>query len=71
MCRAVHTCLEAAHGDDLLSLPALEGEGNGSLAEDGVGAFIEGVERGNHNAAPDPDEAGAEISQGLAGQLAT
>jgi hypothetical protein len=29
-------------------------------AEDGVGTVIERVERGDHAAAPDPDEAGAE-----------
>jgi hypothetical protein len=64
--------LEAAHGDDVLSLPDLEGEGAGSPAEDGVGAVIEGVERGNHATGPDPDEAGAEeISRELARQLAT
>ncbi len=37
---------------------------------DGVGAVVERVERGDHTAAPDTDEAGAEeISQELAGQL--
>jgi hypothetical protein len=47
-----------AHGDDLLSLSDLEGEGMMSPAEDVVGAVIERVERGSHAAAPDPDEAG-------------
>ncbi len=32
-----HAGLEAVQGDDLLSLPDLEGEGAGSPAEDGVG----------------------------------
>jgi hypothetical protein len=47
--RGVHgrARLEAAHGDDLLLLPDLEGEGTGSLAKDSVGAVVEGVERGN------------------------
>jgi hypothetical protein len=72
--QGVHGCahLEAAHGDDLLSPPDLEGERAGSLAEDGIGAVIEGVERWNHASAPDPDEAGIEeISRKLAEQLAT
>jgi hypothetical protein len=65
-------CLEAAHGNDLLPLPDLESEGAGSLAEDGVGAVVERLERGDHAATPDPDEAGAkEISQELAWQLVT
>jgi hypothetical protein len=59
------------HGDDLLSLPDLEGEGAGPLAEDGTGAVVEGVERRNHATAPDPNEAGVKISRELAGQLAT
>jgi hypothetical protein len=59
-CQAWRPCLEAAHGDDLLLLPDLEDESIGSLAEDGVRAVIEGVERGNHATAPDPDKAGAE-----------
>jgi hypothetical protein len=64
--------LEAAHSDDLLSLPDLEGEGAGSTAEDGVGAIVEGLKRRNHTAAPDPDEAGIEeISWKIARQLAT
>jgi hypothetical protein len=64
--------LEAAHSDDLLSLPDLEGEGTGSPVEDGEGAIVEGVERVNHAAAPDPDKVGVEeISRKLAGQLAT
>ncbi len=41
-----HARLEAAHGDDLLLLPDLEGEGAWSSAEDGVGAVIERVDRG-------------------------
>jgi hypothetical protein len=53
------------------SCPDLVSEGVGSPMEDGVGAVIEGVERGNHAAAPDLDEAGAEISRELAGQLVT
>ncbi len=62
---------ESAHCDDLLSLPDLEGEGTGSPAKD-VGAVLEGVERGNHAAAPDLDEASMEeVSRKLAGQLAT
>jgi hypothetical protein len=28
--------------------------------EDGVGAIVDGVERGNHTATPDPDKAGIE-----------
>jgi hypothetical protein len=68
---AVHA-LRRAHGDDLLSLPDLEGEGVGSPAEHGIGAVVEGVEKRNHAALPDPDKAGiVEISRKLAGQLAT
>jgi hypothetical protein len=52
-----HARLEAAYVDDLLPLPDLESEGAGSLAEDGVGAIIERVERGDHAATIDPDEA--------------
>jgi hypothetical protein len=69
----IHSCtrIEAAHGDDLLPLPDLEGEGAESPVEGGVGAIIERVEGGDH-AAPDPDEEGAEeISRELARQLAT
>ncbi len=40
------TCLEAAHGEDLLPLHDLESGGIGSLAEEGVGAVVERVERG-------------------------
>jgi hypothetical protein len=47
-----HACLEAAPGDDLLSLSDLEGEGARSPAEDSVGAVVEGVKRGKHTAAP-------------------
>jgi hypothetical protein len=66
-----HACLEAAHSNYLL-LPDLEVEGAGSPAKDGIGAVIEGVERGNHTAMPDPDKAGVEeISWKLAGLLAT
>jgi hypothetical protein len=58
--------------NDPLLLPDLEGEGAGPQAEDGVGAVVERVERRNHAAAPDPDEAGIEeISRKLAGQLVT
>ncbi len=32
------------------------GKGAGSLAEDSIGAVVEGVERGNHAAATDPDK---------------
>jgi hypothetical protein len=40
--------------------------------EDGVGAIIERVERGDHATTPDPNEAVTkEISQELAQQLAT
>ncbi len=64
--------LRQAHGDDLLTLPDLEGEGVGSPAKDGIGAVVEGVEKGNHATLPEPDKAGiAEISRKLAGQLAT
>ncbi len=41
-------------------MPDLEGEGAGPLAEDSVGAVVEGVERGNHAAVQDPDKAGIE-----------
>jgi hypothetical protein len=71
--RGVHSraCLEAAHSNYLL-LPNLEGEGAGSPAKDGIGAVVEGVERGNHAATPDPDKASVEeVSWKLAGQLAT
>jgi hypothetical protein len=75
--RGVHgrARLESAHGDDLLSLPYLEGEGAGSLAEDGVETIVEGLERGtiplNDPDMPDQDETGnEEISRELAGQLA-
>jgi hypothetical protein len=47
-CQVWRPCLEAAHGDDLLSLPYLEGESVGSPAEDGVGAIVERVEKGDH-----------------------
>jgi hypothetical protein len=59
---AIHgpALLEAAQGDDLLSLLDLEGEGKGSPAEDGVGAIVDGVERGNHTTAPDLDKATVE-----------
>ncbi len=61
-------CLEVAHGNNLLLLPDLVGEGAGSPAVDSVGVVIEGVEKGNHTAAPDPDKAGVEeISRKLAG----
>jgi hypothetical protein len=64
--------LEAAHSDDLLSRPDLESEGTGTPAEDGIGAIVERVERGDHGAVPDPDEAGTEeISWELTRQLAT
>jgi hypothetical protein len=44
----------------------------GSPAEDGIRAIVEGVERGNHATALDPDEESVEkVSQKLAGQLAT
>jgi hypothetical protein len=44
-------------------VPDLEGEG--------IGAVVEGMERGNH-AAPNPDEVSVkEVSRKLAGQLAT
>ncbi len=65
-------CLEAAHGADHLQLPDLESEGVESPAKDGVGSIIEGLERGNHDAAPGPDEASTEeISRELAQQLVT
>ncbi len=70
----VHSCtrLEAAHSNDLLPLPDLESEGAGSPVEDGVGAIIERVERGDNATTPDPNEAVAEeISQELAQQVAT
>jgi hypothetical protein len=64
--------LEAAHGDDLLSLPDLEGEGVGSQVLDHVGAIVEGVERGNHAIVPDLDKVSSEeVSQKLTGRLAT
>ncbi len=67
-----HACHEEAHGDDLLPLPNLASEGTGSPAEDGVGAIVERVERGDHTAAPDPDEARTEeISRELSWHLAT
>jgi hypothetical protein len=37
-----HARLKAAHGDDLLQ-PDLEGEGEGSPAEDSVGTVVERV----------------------------
>jgi hypothetical protein len=44
----------------------------GSTAEVDVGAIVEGVERGNHAAMPDPDEASVvEVSWKLTGQLET
>ncbi len=65
-------CVEATHSDDLLSLPDLEGKGAGSPEEDGIGAVVEGVERENHAATPDPDKASIEeISRKLAVQLGT
>jgi hypothetical protein len=56
--RGVHgcACLEAVYGDDLLLLPDLERK-QGQPAEDGVGAVVEKVKRGDHTAAPDPNEA--------------
>jgi hypothetical protein len=61
--------LEVAHGDDL-SLLNLESEGAGSLAEDGLGAIVERMDR--ETTPPDPDETTTEeISWELAGQLAT
>ncbi len=64
-----HARLEAVHNDDLLSQPDLEGEGVGSLAEDGIGAIVERM-GGDDAATLDPDEAGAEdISWELALQL--
>ncbi len=64
-------CLEAAHNNYLL-LAHVKGEGAGSPAKDGIGAVVEGVERGNHAATTDPDKAGIEeVSWKLAGHLAT
>jgi hypothetical protein len=61
-------CIEGAHGNDLLLLPDLEGEGAGSLVEDRVGAVIEGEPCRR----ADPDKGGAEeISRELAGQQLT
>jgi hypothetical protein len=71
--RGVHSraCLEAAHNNYLL-LAHVEGEGAGSPVKEGIGAVVEGVERGNHAATPDPDKAGVEeVSWKLAGHLAT
>jgi hypothetical protein len=71
--RGLHSraCLEAAHNNYLL-LAHLEGEGVGYPAKDGIGAVVEGLERGNHAATPDPDKAGIEeVSWKLAGHLAT
>jgi hypothetical protein len=66
-----YACLEAPHGDDHLLLHNLESQGVGSQAEDGIGAIVERVEGGDHNAVPDPDKAATEISQELAEQLVT
>jgi hypothetical protein len=64
--------LEVVHGNDLLLLPKLEDEGAGYMMEDSVGTVVEGVERGNHTAALDPDKASIEeVSLKLAGQPAT
>jgi hypothetical protein len=53
-------------------LAHLKGEGVESPAKDGIGAIVEGVERENHAATPDPDKAGVEeVSWKLAGHLAT
>jgi hypothetical protein len=53
-------------------LPNLEGKGVGSPVEKGMGAVVEGMERGNNAAALDPDEVAVEeISWELAGQLVT
>jgi hypothetical protein len=61
-----------AHGNELLLLPDLEGEGAEYPVEDGVGSVAEGVERGNHAAAPAPDKASIEdVSLKLAGPTAT
>ncbi len=71
--RGVHSraCLEAAHNNYLL-LAHVEGEGAGSPAKDGIGAVVEGMERENDAATPDPDKAGVEeVSWKLAGHLAT
>jgi hypothetical protein len=52
-----HAFLETAHGNDLLLQAELEGEGMGSPVEDGVGAVVERVKRGDNAAVSDPDEA--------------
>ncbi len=54
------TAFQAAQGNDLLPQLNLEGEGAGSPAEDGVGAVVERVERGDNGTMLDPNEAGAE-----------
>jgi hypothetical protein len=49
-----HARLEAAYGDCLLLQSNLEDEGAGSLAEDGIDAIVERVEKGDDTAVPDP-----------------
>jgi hypothetical protein len=56
-----HAGLEAADGDDLISLPDSDGEGARAMAQNGVGAIVEQVERWDHPAETDPAR-GAERS---------
>ncbi len=59
--------LEVADGDNLVLGPDLDGEGAGSVAQDGVGAVVERLKVWDDAVPTDPDKGGREE---LAWQLA-
>jgi hypothetical protein len=63
--------LEAADGDNLVPGPDSDGEGAGSMVQDGVGAVVERLKGWDDAALTDPDEGrGEELAWQLARQLA-
>ncbi len=55
-----HAGLEAAAGDDLSLGPDSDGERAGSVAQNGVGAIVEWLERWDDAATTDSDKGGGE-----------
>jgi hypothetical protein len=49
--------LKATDGDDLVPGPGSDGEGAGSVAQNGIGAIIERLKGWNEATTTDPDEA--------------
>jgi hypothetical protein len=70
--RGVHSraSLKAADGDHLVPRPDSDGEGAGAVAQDRVGAIVEGLKGWNQAAPTDPDEGDREqLGWQLAGQV--